>query len=48
MRFGEKSRRSVFEKFAELVDDLRGGERADAEVTHGSALRAVSLRDFLQ
>ena len=41
MRFGEKSRGSVFKEFAELVDDLRGGERTDAEVGEPDVLAAL-------
>ena len=41
MRFGEKSRRSVFEKFAELVDDLRGSEGTDAEVGEPDVFTAL-------
>ena len=41
MRFGEKSRGLVFKEFAELVDDLRGGEWADAEVGEPDVLAAL-------
>ncbi len=41
MRFGEKSRRSIFEKFAELVDDLRSSEGADAEVGEPDVFAAL-------
>ena len=41
MHFDEKSRGSVFKKFAELVDDLRSGERTDAEVGEPDVLAAL-------
>ena len=41
MHFDEKSRGSVFKKFAELVDDLRSGERTDAEVGEPDVLTAL-------
>ena len=36
-----KKRESVFKEFAELVDDLRGGERTDAEVGQPDVLAAL-------
>ena len=36
-----KKTESVFEKLAELVDDLRGGERADAEVGQPDVFAAL-------
>ena len=36
-----KKRGSVFKEFAELVDDLRGGERTDAEVGQPDVFAAL-------